>query len=416
MRRSTMSILFFIKKNAPKKNGLFTIMIRVTLDGNQIQFSSRLEINPNHWDQKSNKATGRSEEVRTFNKMLDSIRMDLYSIYRDLANSKIKITPLKIKQAFIGQGEQTALSYIFKEHIGYLRQRIGKTISEVTCIKYERTLERLLIFIFKNYGAKDIQISTIDLRFLELFFLHLLTNYECTHNTAMRYMQRFASVMNYAERIGVVGHNPFMHYRIHFKPVESVSLSQSEVNKIYEKKFHTHRLVEVRDVFIFCCYSGLSFGDVFNLKKTDITTTFDCKEWVFIRRAKTDVVAHIPLLKIPCDIIDKYRVSHNEDTLFPMKCNQKTNEYLKEIADLCGITKNLTFHVARYTFANLMLNYGVSLESLGRMMGHRTIRTTQGYAKITDRRVMKEMAGVEKELIRKDPNFRHLLEEKEATK
>ena len=237
MKRCTMSILFFIKKNNPKKNGYSTVMIRLTIDGEQIHFSSKLEIDAKRWNQKSNKVIGRTEDAKNFNCMLDKVRMDLHEIYRDLSNSKVKITPTKVKQAFIGQGEHTTLSFIFKEHIGYLRQRIGKTITEETCAKYERTLERLQIFTHKNHGSDDIQISNINLRFVELFSLFLLKNYECNHNTVMRYMQRFAAVMNYAERIGVVNRNPFIHYNIHFKPVNSIHLTQSEINIIYKKSF-----------------------------------------------------------------------------------------------------------------------------------------------------------------------------------
>lgn len=394
MRKSTMNILFFVKKNAPKKNGYCTVMVRLTLDGEQIHFSSKLEINPTLWNQKANKVIGRSEEARNINRMLDSVRMDLHSIYRDLSSTKYRITSAKIKQAFIGQGEETTLVYLFKEHIGFMRQRVGVNLTEVTCYKYEQALGRIVGFVKKNYGSDNIQVADVDLRFLESFYLYLRKTHECAHNTAMRYMEKFAAVMNYAERTGKVAHNPFMHYRMYFEKTDPVFLIESEVSRIYEKKFHTQRLVEIRDIFIFCCFTGLSFADVQSLRKSDIKPAFDDNEWVLIRRTKTDVVAHIPLLQIPLSIANKYRESYKGDALFPVKCNQKTNEYLKEIAELCGIEKNLTFHMARYTFANLMCEYGVSIESLSRMMGHRTIRTTQGYVNITDRKVKREMTAI----------------------
>lgn len=365
-------------------------MIRLTIDGKQIHFSSKLEVVAKLWNQKEGKAIG-SGVAKNINKLLDDIRFDLYSTYRELSTTKYKPTPAQIKQAYIGQGEETSLVYLFKEHIGFMRQRVGINLSEVTCYKYDKALNRIIAFVQSNYRSDNIQVSEIDLRFLESFYLYLRKNHNCAHNTSMRYMEKFAAVMNYAERTGKVVHNPFMHYRIYFERTEPIFLTRTEVDSIHQKEFRTQRLIEIRDIFVFCCWTGLSFADVYSLKPSDIQRGFDDKDWVLIRRTKTDVVAHIPLLEVPLKLVNKYRKCHPGNKLFPVKCNQKTNEYLKEIADICGVNKNLTFHMARYTFANLMINYGVSIESLSRMMGHRTIRTTQSYLNIRDRIIVKDM-------------------------
>ena len=392
MQRSVMSILFFIKKDAPKKNGYATIMIRVTIDGKQNQFSSKLEINPQFWSQKTNRANGHNKESQTTNKLLDAIRMDLHSYYVELSGNRRNVTPLQIKKAFLNNGSEGRLVSLFEDHLKFCRRRVGINLSQESVFRYEVTFARLIDFLNKEYHCDDIILNRIDLRFIETYYLFLRKDYNCTHNTATKYVQRFAAVMRYAERIGLLYNNPFIHYKFSLEPVEPVSLTQEEVCRIQKKRFGTGRLGEIRDIFIFSCWTGLSFSDVCSLTPNDIQIGFDNNPWIMIRRNKTEQSSRVPLLEIPQKLIEKYKKSQLLETIFPVKSNQKTNEYLREIVSLCRINKKVTFHTARHTFATLMLNHGVSLESLSRMLGHGTIKTTQLYAKITDRKIKQEMS------------------------
>ncbi|WP_295937286.1 site-specific integrase [uncultured Alistipes sp.] len=394
MQRSVFTILFFIKKSAPKKNGLTTIMVRVTIDGRQTQFSSKLEIDPKFWNQKTNRIRGRNKEGRKMNLMLDAIRMDLHSYYLDLSHSQREVTPAQIKRAFLNNGLEITLKSLFEEHLKFSKRRVGTNLSQESVFRYQVTFDRLLNFLQKEYDIEDISLNRITLRFIELFYLFLRQEHSCTHNTATKYVQRFAAVMRYAERTGQLSNNPFIYYKFSLEPVDPTSLTQEEVKRISQKKFSSKRLEEVRDIFVFSCWTGLSFSDVCSLEKNDIYIAFDEKPWIMVRRNKTNKPSHIPLLAIPLNIIEKYKATSSGERIFSLKSNQKTNEYLREIANLCRIDKHITFRTARHTFATLMLNYGVSLESLSRMLGHTTIKSTQAYARVTDRKIKKEMEKV----------------------
>lgn len=393
MKRSTFSILFFIKKNEPKKSGLSTIMIRLTIDHKQIQFNSKLEIEPQYWDQTTNRVLNICPKATEINRDLNKIRNRLLSLYVELSNERLVASPIKIKNAYLGYRDKASLLYVFNEHIKILRKRIGKNLTQYSCDKYQVTLNRLLDFLEKEYGLSDIQINDIDIRFLELFHLFLMDEYNCANNTALKYIQRFATVMIYAERTGILIKNPFIHFRYDYDKTETVYLTQKEVNSISNKHFITKRLNQVKDVFLFSCYTGLAFSDIQALTRHDIYEHLeDNKLWIKIHRKKTNHPAHIPILPLVKDIIDKYNCEINNKPIFPAITNQKMNEYLKEIAAVCGIDKNLSFHVARHTFATTVtLSKGVSIESISKMSGHTNIKTTQIYARITDNKISDDM-------------------------
>lgn len=395
--RETFRVLFFIRKNQLKDNGLATIMIRITINGKQVQFSSKLEIDPESWSQKENRAI--HEPFLHINELLQKIRDRIRNLYFNLLSRHQAVSPSLLKQTYLGNGDEMLLSYQFNQQIKIFRSKNGRNISVVTADCYKLTHRRISEFLFKRYKQKDILIQDIDLVFLEHFYTYLREAYNCSNNTSIKYMKRFAAILNFAEKIGLLKINPFKLFRFHIEKKYPVYLTEDEVDLIAGKTFITERLNRVRDVFVFCCWTGISYRDACNLKVADIEYR-NKQYWLIIIRQKTDNISQIPLLDIPLQILEKYHPNFNtnpcDKPLFSMSTNQKTNEYLKEITNICGIHKSISFHVARHTFATLALNKGISLESVSKILGHTNIRTTMLYANVTDQKIESEMSRMRK--------------------
>lgn len=400
--KSTFNILFFIKKNEVKQNGYCTIMVRITIDGEYLQFSTKLEILPHLWNQKNGSASGRTIVARQVNDHLITIRFDLHNHYRKLFDKYGKVFPLMVKNAYLTPEDYYMLGYQFEEQLKHLKSRIGKNLTKETYYRYELTWRRLQNFIKEKYNSSDIPLEKINLRFLEKFYLFLREKHDCANDTAQKFMQKLEAVLIYAEKIRVIPSNPFLFYTYQFDKKKPVYLTKQEIDRIWKKQFKTPRLTLVKDLFIFSCYTGLSFAEICHLRKDNIQKMNDGSSWIFIKRKKTDVMSYIPLLPIPIQLIDKYQYAKNEGLVFNTYTNQKTNEYLKEIAEVCGIRKNLIFHLARHSFATLALSYGVSIESISGMLGHTNITTTQIYAQITKQKIGEEMKGFKRGLVNAD--------------
>lgn len=397
--KNTFNILFFIKKNEAKQNGYCTIMVRITIDGEYLQFSTKQEILPYLWNQKNGSASGRTIAARQVNDHLTTIRLDLHNHYRKLSDKYGKVFPLMVKNAYLTPGDYYMLGYQFEEQLKHLKSRIGKNLTKETYYRYELTWRRLQNFIKEKYNSSDIPLDKINLRFLEKFYLYLREKHDCANDTAQKFMQKLEAVLIYAEKIRVIPSNPFLFYTYQFDKRKPVYLTKQEIDRIWKKQFKTPRLTLVKDLFIFSCYTGLSFAEICNLRKDNIQKMNDGSSWIFIKRKKTDVMSYIPLLPIPIQLIDKYQNAKNEYLVFNTYTNQKTNEYLKEIAEVCGIRKNLIFHLARHSFATLALSYGVSIESISGMLGHTNITTTQIYAQITKQKIGEEMKVFKRGLV-----------------
>ena len=235
--------------------------------------------------------------------------------------------------------------------------------------------------------------------FITDFETYLRTVSLCNENTTAKFMQTFRMIVIMAKNNGWIYTDPFMNYKIRLKRVDRGYLTDQEIQKILKKKFPTKRLEQVRDVFIFSCFTGLSYIDIKTLKASEICISFDGKPWIMRHRQKTDTPVNVPLLKIPLAILKKYEGQLPKGELLPVLSNQKLNSYLKEIADLCGINKNITFHLARHTFATTTtLSKGVPIETVSKMLGHTNIETTQIYARITNEKIRKDMSSLEDKL------------------
>ena len=392
--KSTFNVLFFLKRDKQKKDGRTPLMCRITVDGKESRFNMKMDINPESWNVKANKAIGRGPEVQEVNSLIDNVKASLFQIYRDLQERGKQITAEVIKNSFLGLDNtfETLLN-LFDKHNEDARKLIGNGLVADTVEKYELTRRRLAEFMTFKYNLSDMNIKDINNMFILDFETYLRTIGNCSSNTAAKYMRLFKKIILLAKNNGLLTVDPFASYKIQFKKVDRGYLTQRELELIMAKEFAIERLEHVRDIFIFACFTGLAYIDVQKLRKEHIRESFDGKQWIMTKRQKTNIATNVPLLDVPQQIIKKYEDKQlNNDRALPVPSNQKLNSYLKEIADVCGINKNLTFHMARHTFSTtITLSKGVPIESVSKMLGHTNIRTTQIYARITNEKVGNDM-------------------------
>ncbi len=398
--KSTFKILFYARKNQVNKNGEVGIMIRISVNGKNTQFSSKLQIDHESWDTKRKIAIGRSNKANLINSTLDDIRASLTSHYREIERYESNVTAEKVRNAFLGISEnKQMLVEVFKQHNEELEKRIGKGITKRSVDKYELSRKRLACFILHQYNIKDIALNDIKYNFITQFETYLLSNCGYKVNTSAKYLLQLKHIVTLAFNNGCVRADPFKNFKLRFEKVDRGYLTQEELNTIMQKRFAIQRIEQVRDIFVFSCFTGLAYIDVKNLTEKDIKISFDGKLWIMKKRQKTNVLSRILLLDVPKKILKKYKDKLQDDKLLPVLTNQKMNSYLKEIADLCGIEKNLTFHLARHTFATtITLTKGVPIETVSKMLGHTSIKTTQIYARITDSKIGNDMQALSKKL------------------
>lgn len=394
--KSTFKVLFYLKRNAENKDGVVVIMARVTVDSKLCQFSTKLKIKPKNWSVKAGKAIGRSSDIVQINNLLEEIKSSLHKIYHEMQRRDNYVTAEKIKNEFLGHGDTSeTLLDMFTKNNEDVKALVGLSKSAATYQKYEVTRKRLSEFIQYKYHLVDIPVKEITPMFINDFEVYLMTVCKCSANTTSKFIQLFKRVIIIARNNGILIADPFANYKIRFKKVDRGYLTEEEIAKISQKEFISERLEQVRDVFIFSCFTGLAYIDVKNLTKEHIRISFDGNLWIMTKRQKTDTSVNVPVLKIPKMILDKYEGKLPDGKILPVISNQKLNSYLKEIGDICGIQKNLTFHLARHTFATTTtLAKGVPIETVSKMLGHTNIETTQIYARITNSKISNDMKGL----------------------
>nr|WP_319399131.1 site-specific integrase [uncultured Carboxylicivirga sp.] len=386
--RSTFNVLFFIKKNAEKKDGTAPVVARITINGKMAQFNTKQFIKPEDWSVDLGKAKGRNAEAKTINSVLEEIKISIHEAYNDLTRRDTLITAEKIKITFLGIGlEQHLLLELFEECNNTLKTQVGITKSKATYQKAEVCKRHLSEYLKIEHKLSDIDLRDINHSFIVGFENFLTIKCHCNLNTSAKFMQKFKSIVLLAQKNGWLLNDPFGNYKISLKKVDRGYLNDDELKRIMQKSFGSERLERIRDIFIFSCYTGLAYIDIKNLRQEHITKGFDGNLWINTKRQKTSIKTVVPLLDIAQLILDKYKGLPN-GVLLPIPTNQKTNQYLKEIADVCGINKNLTFHLALHTFATTVtLSKGVPIESVIKMLGHTNIKTTQIYARITNEKI-----------------------------
>jgi len=393
---TSVSILFYIKRAKVNSLGVCPIYARVTINAKRFEFSTNKYISPEKWSSEGTKVKGSNEEARTINSHLDYLKNQVLEAEKRLFKKDIPVSTENLKNELFGLAEtKRMLVPIFQDHNNKIKELIGKEYAQGTLERYTTSLKHTIEFMQWKYNISDIDITKIDHAFITDYEFWLRSVRNCANNTAVKYIKNFNKIIKICLANDWIDKNPFANYKSKVKEVERVYLTEDEVQAIIEKEFKTERLSLVRDIFLFSCFTGLAYIDVKNLTKSHISFGIDGERWIFTHRQKTESASKIPILPVTQMIIDKYQnhpQSNNQEKLLPILSNQKMNAYLKEIATVCEIEKELTFHIARHTFATTVtLTNGVPIESVSKMLGHKNLRTTQHYAKVLDRKVSEDM-------------------------
>lgn len=394
--KTKVSILFYAKKAKAAVNGLIPIYTRITINGKRIELSTNRFVEMSKWSTEAGKMKGTSEEARSINNHLDLLKSQIRDAEMELIHRKIAITTETIKSKLLGVDERARMLVpIFQDHNNKIKELVGKEYAPGTLERYNTSLKHTIEFMHWKYNVSDIDITKIDHAFITDYEFWLRSVRNCANNTAVKYIKNFNKIIKICLANHWIEKNPFANYKSKVKEVERVYLTEEEIQSIMEKEFNTERLSLVRDIFLFSCFTGLAYTDVKNLTKSHISFGIDGEKWIFTHRQKTESASKIPILPVSQMIIDKYEnhpQCNNEEKLLPILSNQKMNAYLKELADICNINKELTFHIARHTFATTVtLTNGVPIESVSKMLGHKNLRTTQHYAKVLDKKVSEDM-------------------------
>ena len=404
--KTKVSILFYAKSAKASTNGLVPIYTRITINGKRIELSSNRFVEISKWCKETGRMKGTSADARSINSHLDVTRTQIINSQLELQQKNIAVTSETLKNKILGIDERSRMLIpIFQDHNNKIKELLGKEYATGTLERYKTSLSHTIEFLQWKYKISDIEITKIDHAFITDYEFWLRSVRNCANNTAVKYIKNFSKIIKICLANNWIERNPFANYKSKVKEVERVYLSEVEIQNIIEKDFKTERLSLVRDIFLFSCFTGLAYIDVKNLTKSHISIGIDGEKWIFTHRQKTESASKIPILPVTQMIIDKYSdhpQSNNEDKLLPILSNQKMNAYLKEIAGVCEIEKELTFHIARHTFATTVtLTNGVPIESVSKMLGHKNLRTTQHYAKVLDRKVSDDMMVLRDKFISK---------------
>ncbi|MBX3165118.1 MAG: site-specific integrase [Bacteroidetes bacterium] len=402
-----IAILFHLKRSKTTTDGLVPVYMRVTINGERLEISTKRYVEESKWIVSAGKLKGNSEEARITNEYLDTLKAQVYQHQTNLIKlgSPVDIDTMRNKLLGIEE-KRRSLVQIFEDHNKQMEMLSGKEFAPGTVERYKTSLKHTTDFLKWKYNVSDVDIRSINHTFVADYEFYLRSVRNCANNTAIKYVRNFGKIINICLANGWIDKNPFANWKAKVKQVERIFLSEEELQTLCNKNFQNQRLQLVKDVFVFSCYTGLAYADVHNLNHSHISIGIDGGKWIFSHRQKTDTKFNIPLLPQAENILNKYADNPqclNKGKLLPVLSNQKMNAYLKEIADICGINKELTYHTARHTFATTVtLSNGVPIESVSKMLGHKDIKITQHYAKILDKKVSADMNLLKEKMMKKE--------------
>lgn len=402
--KTKITLHFYAKSTKSNANGKLPIYVRLTVNGQRLEFSSKKFIDKSQWLPDLSKMKGQSDEARSINGYLDLMRSKVLSAELQLLDKKEELSIENFQNILMDKDKNArTLVQVFQDHNNKMKELLGKGYAPGTLQRFEVTLNHVKNFLSWKYNLNDIRLDKFDFAMINDFEFYLRTEKDCANNTAVKYVRNVRKIVNICLNNEWLEKDPFSKYEGKVYEIDKEYLTEEELQKIYAKDFRNTRLDQVRDIFVFCCFTGLAYIDVQQLSRDHLGIGIDGNKWIFKNRQKTDTSSKIPLLPVAEEIIQKY-ANHprclNEEKILPVLSNQKMNSYLKEIGDVCGVNKELTFHMARHTFAtSVTLANGVPIESVSKMLGHKSLRTTQHYAKVVDKRVSDDMANLRVKLV-----------------
>ncbi|MEO1486391.1 MAG: site-specific integrase [Bacteroidota bacterium] len=394
---STLKVLIFTRDHTHNPEKL-TIYARITVDGKRAEISLKRRTSMNEWDEIRGRVIGFSQKARTLNSYLDEVYIQIMDAHKRLMGEGKVITAQAIKARFLGQDDQNKT---LKELIEYHNTSQVLVLKPGTMKNYYSTERYLHKFLENKLNLPDIFLKQLNYRFITDFEQYIRTyqpekaRKTCSNNGVMKHLERLMKMVNLAVRLEWLEKDPFRNYKLNFHKTERSYLTERELQLIEETTFRGAGYEKVKDVFLFSCYTGLSYIDVKELKSHQLVLGIEGNLWIHTKREKTNETVKIPLLPKPKMILEKYRSEEEKDVLgkvLPVFSNQKMNSYLKIITKACGIHKHVTFHTARHTFATTVtLCNGVPIETVSKMLGHTKLTTTQIYARVLERKVGEDM-------------------------
>ncbi|WP_039990341.1 site-specific integrase [Sphingobacterium spiritivorum] len=397
--RNTFGIQFVLRLPKNKIDEMGTVYARITVNGRRTEISLKSKISIKNWNEGKGRAKGKREEIVKLNSHMEQVRSLIFDCYNQLIQQSKPVSIEAVKALYLGEDIEERITIL--KLITYHKQVSEHKLAAGTIKNYHTTESYIKKFLKESYKKNDLLLDELNFRFI-LDFESFLTNYKpidhhkpLNNNGIMKHMERLRKMINLAITMDWLERDPFAKYKLRFEKVERGHLSKEELEILENKTFSIERLQSVLDMFLFSCYTGLAYIDISNLSRENIMKGIDGKDWLMTKRQKTDTLVKVPLLYQASTIIKNYKehpVAKASGTIFPVISNQRMNGYLKEIADICGISKNLTFHLARHTFATTVtLSNGVPIESVSKMLGHTSIRTTQIYAKVLEHKLSEDM-------------------------
>lgn len=375
--------------------------MRLTVNGRRWDSALKTSINPKDWDQRKEKATVDDSFSNLVNETIESAKFRIHKIKLGLEDEGKILTLEAVKNKFLDKDKnhRTILA-LFQKHNEECEMKVGVQVTFSTYERYKTCYKHTKEFINKEYKSEDLPVSEINRRFYDRFEYYLKKEKKCAHNTTVKYIRNFNKIVRIAVEQGWLTKTPYREIGYRLEEIDKPYLTIEEIKFIIEKEISIKRLDIIRDLFVFCCHTGLAFSDIKELSDENIQIGVDKNKWIIKKRKKTNIVSKIPLLDTPARIIEKYKDyprSANVHTLLPVPSNQKMNAYLKEIGDITEIKKVLTTHTARRTFATtIMLQNGVSMEAVSKMLGHTSLFMTRKYAKVDEYYIAQETEKVRK--------------------
>ncbi len=395
--KQTFTIIFFTRKSRSIPN-LLSIYVRITIRSERAEISLQRSIETKEWDNGKGRAKGTSEKARILNAYLDQVYVKLLQCHKELLEEDKIVSSMALKQRFFGEDD---VSKTLVDLIAYHNETMTHILKKGTTKNYYTTEKYVSSYLRTKLKTNDVHLKHLNYRFIADFEQYLRKSSDkrkqlaLGNNGVMKHLERFKKLVNLAVKLEWIAKNPFDQFQLKFNKFDRVFLTERELKLIEDTTFMHNRLEQVKDFFIFSCYTGLSYIDLKELTPDHITRGIDNNYWIYTRREKTDELVKIPILPKAWEILQKYRNNHYSDKLLPLFSNQKINVYLKEIATGCGIRKNITFHVARHTFATtVMLTNGVPIETVSKLLGHTKLSTTQIYARVVESKISEDIGNL----------------------
>ncbi|SFF68922.1 Site-specific recombinase XerD [Salegentibacter agarivorans] len=387
------------------------IYLRVNSNGQRAACSLHRRIRVIDWDNNLSQLLPGTPDSQVLNNYLTKVKADILRIHQRFLFGDKQFSAQDIIDSYSGKEKlktiknQKMVLQIFQDHNDKVDRLVGKDFAAGTAERYRTAKKHVEEYIKKEYKTSDIPVKDVNHKFITGFEYYLKTERNCAHNSAIKYITNFKKIIRIAFTNEWISRDPFQNWKGKLKVVDREFLTEGELQALISKEIKNERLSLVKDIFTFSCFTGLCYADVKKLSEKEVVVGFDGKRWIKTNRTKTKTRSSIPILPTAEAILEKYSAHPevSEKHLIPILSNQKMNAYIKEIADICGINKNLTFHLARHTFATTVtLSNGVPIESVSKMLGHKNLQTTQHYAKILDRKISDDMAILRERLSAKN--------------